>query len=516
MRHSQYSLSNAAAMLGLIVIVTLSAAAQSSPHPPDLFHANTRSVVLDVFVTDDTGQPVAGLTQDVFVIREAGVPQQTRSFQAVNAATPLSDLTPRTILLIDELNTRFTDLAYVHYAINKLMHQGGATLEQPTALYMLTGRGLTVAQGYTRDPAVIDAAMRAQPVSPVWRPEAEVSDLVDRMNTSIRALQQIAAASVGVPGHKTLIWISPGFPVFSSLRVNQHARDHVFDSIRQLSDHLLQAHMSIDTVDPRGVIPHVLLDLPNTPGPQNQQGSVNINSSQTYMRALSDASPTSVTDIAIQTLAHETGGHSFFGRNDVDREIATSMQQAGSYYTLSYTPANHDFHGEFRKLQVTLVRPSNGHPTTRDGYFALRDEPSPDPNVRAAPLLDALLAPLDYSAIRIPIIYAISTGPGSTMTVHMAVSSEALTWIADGKGHFHANVIVAAASQASGKPWKPAIMTALEVAASGVSSTPPRQMAHVEFAVPYRNLPSSKVERWRVVLQDEATRRIGSSEFKLK
>jgi hypothetical protein len=88
--------------------------------------------------------------------------------------------------------------------------------------------------------------------------------------------------------------------------------------------------------------------------------------------------------------------------------------------------------------------------------------------------------------------------------------------VADGKGHFHANLIVAAASQASGKPWKPTIMTALEVAASGVASTPPRQMAHVEFAVPYRNLPSSKAERWRVVLQDEATRRIGSSEFKLK
>jgi VWFA-related protein len=516
MTHSQYPLLNAAATLGLLFIVTVAAAAQSSPHPPDLFHTNTRTVVLDVFVTDDTGQPVAGLTQDAFVIREAGVPQQIHSFQAVNAATPLSDLTPRTILLVDELNTRFTDLAYVRYAINKLMHQGGTTLEQPTALYMLTDRGLTVAQGYTRDPAAIDAAMRAQPVTPLWRPEAEVRDLVDRMNTSMRALQQIAAANVGVDGHKTLIWISPGFPVFSALRMNQHAHDHLFDSIRQLSDHLLQARMTIDTVDPRGVIPHVFLNLPNTPGPQNQQGSVNINSSQAYMRALSDATPTSVTDIAIQTLAHETGGHSFFGRNDVDREIATSMQQAGSYYTLSYTPANHDFHGEFRKLQVTLVHPSGGHPTTRDGYFALRDEASPDPSVRAAPLLDALLAPLDYSGIQIPIIYAISTGPGSKMTVHMAVSSEALTWIADGKGHFNASVIVAVASQESGKPWKPAIMTALEIAASGAASTPPRKMAPVEFAVPYRNLPSSKAERWRVVLQDEATRRIGSSEFKLR
>jgi VWFA-related protein len=516
MRRSRHPLLNAAATLGFIAIFALAAAAQSSSNRPDVLHTSTRSVVLDVFVTDDTGQSITGLTQDVFVIREAGVPQQIRSFQAVTAATPLSDLTPRTILLVDELNTSFTDLAYVRYAINKLMHQGGATLEQPTALYLLTARGLTVAQGYTRDPAVIDTAMRAQPVSPLWRPEAEVSDIVDRINSSMRALQQIAAANVGVHGHKTLIWISPGFPVFSTLRMNQHARDHLFDSIRQLSDHLLDARMSIDTVDPRGVIPHVLLDLPDLLGPHNQQGSVNVNSAQAYMRALSAASPTSVTDLAIQTLAHETGGHSFFGRNDVDREIATSMQQAGSYYTLSYIPANHDFHGQFRKLQVTLVRPSNGHPTTRDGYYALADDSSPDPSVRAAPLLDALLAPLDYPAIQIPIVYALSTGPGSTMTVHMAVPSEALTWIADDKGLYHANVIVAAASQESGKPWKPTIMTALQVTASGTASRPPRQMAQVEFAVPYRTPPSSKAERWRVALQDEATRRIGSSEFKVK
>jgi VWFA-related protein len=504
-----------AATWGLIIVFGLAAAAQSSFHPPDILHTTTRSVVLDVFVTDDTGQSVIGLTQDDFVIREAGVPQQIRSFRSTTAATPLTGLTPRTILLVDELNTRFSDLAYVRYAINKLMHHGGATLEQPTALYILTARGLKVAQGYTRDPAVIDAAMQAQPVSPIWRPEAEVSDLVDRMNTSIRALQQIAAANVGVPGHKTLIWISPGFPVFSSLRMNQHGRDHVFDSIRHLSDHLLQSRMSIDTVDPRGVIPHVLLDLPNTAGLQNQQGSVNINSSQAYMRALSYGSPTSVTDVAIQTLAHQTGGHSFFGRNDVDREIATSMQQAGSYYTLSYTPANHNFQGEFRKLQVTLLRPSNAHPATRDGYYALADEPSPDPSVRAAPLLDALLAPLDYSAIQIPIIYA-TTDPGPTITVHMAVPGEALTWIADDNGHYHANVIVAAARRENGKPWKPAIITALEVTASRATATPPRQMAQFTFAVPHHTPPSSTAERWRVVLQDEATRRIGSSEFKVK
>jgi hypothetical protein len=102
------------------------------------------------------------------------------------------------------------------------------------------------------------------------------------------------------------------------------------------------------------------------------------------------------------------------------------------------------------------------------------------------------------------------------MTVHMAGASEALTWVADDKGHYHANVIVAEASQESGNPWKPVVMTmtALQVAASGAASMPSRQMAQLQFPVPSR--APSKGERGRVLLQDEASRRIGSSEFKVK
>jgi hypothetical protein len=101
------------------------------------------------------------------------------------------------------------------------------------------------------------------------------------------------------------------------------------------------------------------------------------------------------------------------------------------------------------------------------------------------------------------------------MTVRLAGASEALTWVADERGHYHANVIVAAASQESGKPWKPAVMTmtALQVASSA-ASMPPRQMAQLQFAVPSR--APSKGQCGRVLLQDEATRRIGSSEFKVK
>jgi hypothetical protein len=102
------------------------------------------------------------------------------------------------------------------------------------------------------------------------------------------------------------------------------------------------------------------------------------------------------------------------------------------------------------------------------------------------------------------------------MMVHMAVASDALTWTADPQGHYHADVIVAAASQEIGKAWNPTVITVLQITPRAEATTPPHQLAEVQFKVPYRNDGSSRAERWRVVLQDEATRRIGSSEFRVK
>jgi hypothetical protein len=57
-------------------------------------------------------------------------------------------------------------------------------------------------------------------------------------------------------------------------------------------------------------------------------------------------------------LAKATGGRTLYGRNDVDVEIGTAIQDGSSFYTLTYHPAS--FSADPRKsrdIKVTLSRP---------------------------------------------------------------------------------------------------------------------------------------------------------------
>jgi hypothetical protein len=43
--------------------------------PPSTLQINSRSVLVDVIVTDKSGKPVTGLTRDAFTVSEQGKPQ---------------------------------------------------------------------------------------------------------------------------------------------------------------------------------------------------------------------------------------------------------------------------------------------------------------------------------------------------------------------------------------------------------------------------------------------------------
>jgi VWFA-related protein len=192
-----------------------STSSQQSPvtgYTAPLFNATTRNVVLDAVVTDKKDNVVTGLSRNDFVVREDDTPQEIQSFDAVTAGTSREDASPHTILLVDELNTRFEDMAYTRYAVSRLLHHDGVKLNQPTALYILSNDGLHVLENYTRDPAAIDAALRSHGAALPWRLQHNFYLGLERINISIAALQQIAIASTGTPGHKNIVWISPGYP----------------------------------------------------------------------------------------------------------------------------------------------------------------------------------------------------------------------------------------------------------------------------------------------------------------
>ena len=481
----------------------------SSQQPPavgyaaPLFNATTRNVVLDAVVTDKKGNVVTGLTRKDFVIREDNTPQEIRSFDAVTAGAS-TDATPHTILLIDELNTHFQDMVYAQYSVDRLLRRDGTKLQQPTALYLLTNNGLRVLQPYTRDSAAIDAAFRSYRPILSWRLRPNVYLGMERINISMSALQQIAIASTGVPGHKNIVWISPGLPIFSALQMSGDGEKQLFDSIRHLSDQLLKARISIYSVDPRGV--------------EGNFAPTNFASNNfayaAYLSGLTQANDAAFGNLAIQTLATQTGGHAFYGRNDVDREIATSLTDGNTYYTLAYSPANKDFHGEFRKIKISVIHRPDLKVQTRDGYYAMPDNQTVDPKRELQELAGSLFTPIPFNGIPIPISYTrLVKSPAPHITVRFVVPSASLSWTPDAKGRFSAQITIVAADRGKhGKPgaWKPSMLHAYTASLPDGTAPSAATQTSINFEMPYRDS-----DHVRFVVRDDASGRVGSSEIKV-
>jgi VWFA-related protein len=481
-----------------------SASSQQSSSPGYVFNATTRNVILDAVVTDKAGNVVTGLTRNDFVIREDNVAQEIQSFDAVAGGRSAEDATPHTILLVDELNTHFEDMAYTRYSVNRLLHHDGVKLQQPTALYILSNDGLHVLENYTRDPAAIDAALRSHKAILPWRLQHNFYFGMERINLSMTALQQIAIANIGTPGHKNVVWISPGLPIFTMLEMDADGEKQLFDAIRHLSDQLLKARVSIYSIDPRGVQAGALTT--------NIAGIASNNFAYAaYLNGLSQSNEAAFGNLAIQTLATQTGGHAFFGRNDVDQEIATSLTDGNTYYTLAYSPSNKDFHGEFRKLKITVIQRPDLKVQTRDGYYALPDSPAGTTTRELRELAGSLITSIPFNGVPIPVSYTqLLKSPTPHFKVRFVLPSTSLSWKPDAKGGFSTQVTIAAADKDKHGVWKPRILRAYIVSLPGGITPSAKTPASITFEMPYRNSG-----HLRFVVRDDASGRVGSSEIRV-
>jgi VWFA-related protein len=154
-------------MLGVMGLAMSSYGQQAEPVQKDTTQqdapvANTlqvtaQRVVLDVVVTNKKGEIVKSLTNDDFAVYEDKAPQKIQSFEEVSAKTAAPAVVnstdqldqtepdaPVSIIVIDELTTKFADLAFARYSLKKYLKAQGDTLEQPTMLVAVNYRNIQV------------------------------------------------------------------------------------------------------------------------------------------------------------------------------------------------------------------------------------------------------------------------------------------------------------------------------------------------------------------------------------
>src|SRR5438309_2873888 len=141
--------------------------------PPPTIRVTTHMVLVDAVVTDKQGKAITGLHPEDFVVEENGKIQKISSLTtpAENApsAAPLppgiysnkaqyrSSGTPITVLLLDALNTQFSDQAYARRQMLAFVKEQFKPNDR-MAVFTLTGP-LNVIQDFTSDPQVLYTAL---------------------------------------------------------------------------------------------------------------------------------------------------------------------------------------------------------------------------------------------------------------------------------------------------------------------------------------------------------------------
>jgi VWFA-related protein len=399
------------------------AAAPSQLPEPQTFRVGTRVVEVDVVARDRRGA-AAGLTKADFILLDNGKPQNIAFFtvrsagalaSATPAAQPLSNaphLSPgvvsnrpgtnddapatQTILLLDRV---FTGQLNQIFAIQRIAKFLDLRRKQDGIGIYTLGRDVRVIQDVTNDDRLLRRAangLKAQEVAKrssdtTGMTEREADDysqlnMLERVLALKHALQATARHLANVPGRKTLVWISEGFPL---LYCPPHLpcfdyRPDMQEAARALND----ANVALYAVDPRGLIG----GLGRMTGIANAEGRGPASQIVPGYR-VAPVGPEHIETMNL--LAGLTGGDVYFNTNGLEGSMLKAVEDSDVTYSLGFYPSEDSQDGKAHKLKVSVAR-GGVSLRYRESYFATKTQSEAGDR----PTLDRLLRdPLDATQI---------------------------------------------------------------------------------------------------------------------
>jgi VWFA-related protein len=328
-------------------------AAQSEPPAFVPLRSADNRITLDVVVTDKSGRPLPGLQQQDFTLLDNKQPAKIVSFQAVQGGAATADPPVEVILLIDDVNTSPSQVAFARDQIERFLQRDGGRLARPVSTVIFTDSGITIVDTSSRDGNAVIADLREKKTG--LRSIVRSSDYGAsvRVELSLNSLQQLTHYEAPRPGRKLVVWISPGWPLVSAPLTSKQEQD-VFNHIVAFSDRLRQAGIALYEIDPLGVA--------------DAAGS-RTSLYQDFLKPVRKAREAQFGNLGLQVLAAQSGGRVLNSSNDVAGEIEACVADANSFYVLSFDGLPGDGPNEYHALEVKIDKPGL-KARTRSGYYA--------------------------------------------------------------------------------------------------------------------------------------------------
>ena len=474
--------------------------------PITTLHAASRLILLDVVVSNKSGKPVRTLSKDDFTIQEEGKDQAIASFEAPSGHAPVQlgenlrsagdgkaakqpaanamVSSALTILVLDELDTMILDQAYARREIRRYLQAHGPRLPEPTALMALEEKRLELLHDYSSDANALQIALQHHPAHLPFRlmtGEGRTGSS-ERLADALEALREIAAANGQFAGRKNVIWIGAGFPSLNYLRAQPADKERLLGFVRETSDLMWKSRLAVYTLDPRGLeVVHENIGSPIDP---------------------------TTSELVFEQLAPQTGGRIFRGLNDLDSQIAASVEDGDSYYSVSYYPSNREWNGSFRKIRVVMRNPELTA-RTRNGYYATPESTPTDQEMDRL-LSRAVINPLSYHSLQVQARASLSGSRPRTAHITVDIDANRLHWEARDTGKRRCEItVVTAGFSPNGKVAAHAV-DELEVVVSEKKYTELKKRGMVvKLAM---ELPPSAV-RMRVVARDSTNGNMGTADL---
>jgi VWFA-related protein len=365
------------------------------------FRTQTVLIQVPVVVTDKSGNHLHGLNKEDFTLLENGKPVSVTAFEELTANTgpiaaptvapgqfrnlSLQDPKPRNVVVIalDTVNTPFLDQAYGRRELIKFLARNVGS-GQVLALMLITSHGLKVVQGLTGDPAVLTAALKKvsgevntlETLSTDAQADAVTGDLPPTMfspyadplsaldafvehgdaveaqfvqqnaiETTMNAFLGIAWSLSGVPGRKSLLWATGGFP-FAIDSPSSVPGGYLSVLYERTMLALNEAQISVYPVDIRGLMNNSIFAEGNRTG---SISGLNASRALTNRGWLQQAKFDTLNDFADMT-----GGKAFYNTNDLTGSFQRAADDGLSYYVLGYYLDTHNNKPGWRTLKVKV------------------------------------------------------------------------------------------------------------------------------------------------------------------
>ncbi|MGC2695636.1 MAG: VWA domain-containing protein [Candidatus Angelobacter sp.] len=303
------------------------------------------------------------------------------------------------------------------------------------------------------NPADLLAAARA--TTTAMRAQVDASRIAQDSLITLENFQQLALYFGGIPGRKSLIWASTGFPFALGASAQASTRGTLIEDWQRTVRMLTDANISVYPVDIGGLLPGAganTLQSLNTAAMRsnNSEGAAGVRSQQ--LDAVGNGSfldPQEGRHESMRQVAEMTGGQPFYNSNDGRELFRRAGEDAAQYYMLSYYTKDTGKYA-WRKLSVK-VHHNDVKVRARSGFF-FRNPSNETEGTRQAEEKMAVFSDLDFTGMPVSGSWQQTEPAGGQRKVHFLLSVPAGVPFIDNERQNHLSFdFMAVARDAGGK-----------------------------------------------------------------